>query len=630
MACADAIPEGPAGGPQGDEPRLDFGGPVSITYSTRETAVRGQIVVVTNASADAIEVRVNGLELALDETLRQDGSYRLPVSLPQGTYQLGVRRKGGTTDTSTRQISLVPRLFSDVSVQVGLSRIHDYPGESHSCLPISTGLGWSDFDNDGDMDFYYGNLGSDGILFRNQGDLGSDGLPDFVNATQAAGLAGMENISFVEFVDYDNDGDEDLFLGRWGRDALFQNRLIEDGTATFVDVSAGSGLNGYSQQRTMVGAWGDYDGDGDLDVYVGHHSWCTLNPTSTHQNDHLYRNDGGSFVEVTGYLPSAQNQLRALTFSALWVDYDRDGDQDLIAITDHINDNISRPSLLWRNDGPGASAPDWKFSEIGVPSGLSYPLDPFSKGINAMGLGIGDMNHDGYPDFSYTNIGPNYLVFSDGAGGFTDVSDAAGIRRSRLPWGFDSVTWSSNQFDYDNDGDLDLYYGGGIIYEPAPDSVPNAFFENDGTNHFTERTWAAGLDDYNSGKGAAMIDLDRDGFLEFAVHNYAGPLRIYHNNAPELGNTNHWIFITLEGQGGAGKTNRDAIGAIVSLTTPDEVTQTCFHTTRPALGGGGERGCHFGLGSNTSISALEILWTTGVTTTPSVPAVDQRVHFVEP
>jgi hypothetical protein len=236
-----------------------------------------------------------------------------------------------------------------------------------------------------------------------------------------------------------------------------------------------------------------------------------------------------------------------------------------------------------------------------------------------MGLALGDVDGDGFVDLAFSNIGPNVLMLNKGDGTFENVSVAAGIERTHYPWGRVSITWATHLFDHDNDGDLDLYYSAGTIKAPGP--VSDAFFDNVGDATFVDLTWESALADPAHGKSSALGDFDRDGAWDLVTTAWADELRVWRNQAAG----NHYLDVDLVGRAG----NRDALGAIVELTT-DMGTQTCFHTQRPALGAGGDTACHFGLGGDTEVTTLRIVWPEGTVQNARPPAVDQRIAFAHP
>ena len=356
-------------------------------------------------------------------------------------------------------------------------------------------------------------------------------------------------------------------------------------------------------------AFGDYDGDGDLDVYEINHAFCFPQAGSeVRARDHLFENIGSSYVERTDWLGDAPI-LESVGFSAAWLDTDRDGDQDLIVINDHVGGQIGFPNAHWRNDGPSESG--WTFTEVGEQTGAAV------RGVNGMGLAYGDLNDDGYVDFAFTNIGANKLLLSRGDGTFEDISAAAGLERASQPWGRQSITWAVHLPDIDNDGDLDMYVTGGRIKGDLP--VVDGLFENVGAQSFEERTWSSGMIDPEHGKASALVDFDRDGRLDIVTTAWANPVRAYRNS---VSSGHHWVTFELEGRG----SNRAAIGAIVELEAGGR-TRTCFHGQRPSLGGGSDPACHFGLGDVSVIDALRVQWPDGTTDTLPPPDVDQRMRI---
>ncbi len=414
----------------------------------------------------------------------------------------------------------------------------------------------------------------------------------------------------ASFVDLEGDGDLDLYVGRRGENRLFLNRLAESGEATFEEVGATLGLV-VDSQRTMGAAFGDYDGDGDLDLYEVNHAFCFPQADSeVRARDHLFENVEGRFVERTAWLDAPV--LDSVGFSAAWLDTDRDGDVDLVVINDDVGGDIGQPNAHWRNDGPAQDG-TWQFTDVAAETGLAIP------GVNGMGLAYGDLDDDGFVDLAFTNIGPNRLLLSRGDGTWDDVSEEAGIERGMLPWGRQSITWAPHLLDADNDGDLDLYVSGGRI--KGPGLVVDGIFENLGAERFEERTWSSGMADPGHAKASALVDVEGDGGLDVVTTAWGESLRVYRNVlAPRTGN--HWLSVELH-QGGA---NADALGAIVTVEAGGR-TRTCFHSQRPSLGGGSPHACHFGLGATLRIDALSVEWPDGVETTHEVLSIDQQVRI---
>jgi len=599
-------------------PSGDTGANVQILTASTVGTPGGRVYVLTAGDASQIEVSIDGkLSPSVPYTAGLS-MVTVPAEQPLGAAMLATHGNGDRVPGDQRVVEIVAASFRRVERQTGLQFEHDVTVWSDGCAQALTGVGFADIDGDGDLDAFVGNLGAPGTFFRNLGDTDGDALPDFVEDTAAAGLGGIDLVAAVSFADFDNDGDPDLFVGRRGRNVL----LIND-AGVFSDVTDAMGLIP-SEQRTMGGGWGDWDGDGDLDLFVSNHAWCfpTRNEAVDHKNaDHFYRNDGDFFTELTSLFPDDAGQMSGrFGFVSLFVDYDRDNDQDLFVIND-IVPNGGR-SIVWQNQGP-----DQGFAMVALApdSGFSPVPDAGTKSPNLMGVDVGDLNDDGRPDFAYSNIGHNGLVLSSSSSEdeWVDGAEVGGVWRFELPWYARSITWATHLFDYDNDGDLDLMYIGGELRGNQPQ--PHAFFENRGDNTFVDRTWQAGLESHGHGKASALLDLDGDGLLEMVVANWAGTLEVYRNDLAALGNRNHWLQVDLRGDGVA--VSRDAFGAIVELTDPGGRVQTCFRNPRPSLSSTGDPMCHFGLGSSADPVSLRVVWPDGAIGDHADIAADQRIEI---
>lgn len=592
--------------------------PPGIVLSSEVAARGGWLYLVVEAPITSLALDLDGVDLGEpDERIPSDepvGVWRVPDDTALGPATLSLRWIDHPNVPTDAAIEIVEPRFVDVAQPTGLAQIHDVTGSPEDCAQSHTGVAVGDYDADGLPDLYVGNVGSEGRLHHNGGNIDADPLPDFEDVTDLAGLDGVDSVGMATFVDLEGDGDLDLFIGRRGTDRMFENLLVPDGVATFVDVTSAVGLDLYSQ-RTMGAAFGDYDGDEDLDLYVVNHAWCFPGNGEALAEDHLYRNDGGVFVERTADLGVGAGI--SVGFSAAWVDIERDGDQDLIVINDDVGGAVGDPNEVWRNDGPGGAG-EWSFTDVSAASGVAIPE------VNGMGLALADVDGDGFVDLAFSNIGANVLMLNDGSGSFVDVSESAGIQRTLLPWGRNAITWGTHLWDHDNDGDEDLYFTGGAIVIPGP--LSDAFFDNAGDGTFVELTWESALADPAHGKASALVDLDRDGAWDLVTAAWGDDLRVWRNQAVPA--VHHFVDIELRGRLG----NREAIGAIVELTSPGR-EQTCFHTQRPSLGAGGELACHFGLGVETEVTALQITWPDGTVQAidpAALPAIDARTGYDHP
>lgn len=490
-------------------------------------------------------------------------------------------------------------LFTDVAAATGAQLEHR---GAAPVMPLGGGVAFGDYDNDGWLDIYVTNQGGSNALYRNQGD------GTFVDQAAAAGVTAPDAIgSGALFGDYDNDGWRDLYVVNLGGNLLFHN----NGNGTFTDVTdaAGVGDEGFGQSAV----WGDYDNDGWIDLYVVNH----MGPDDS--ADRLYHNEGnGQFRDVSSLLSA---HLRAAAgFAASFVDYDDDGDVDLYVVND-VTFGDHRENVLWQNEGPGQDGL-WRFRDVSTRARANIAL-------NGMGLAVGDFDNDADQDFAMTNIGPNVLLANTGRGQFQDISQAAGIRRERLPGDREPLTWCALSFDYDNDGWLDLFLCGSPL--DKGDGLPSALFHNlqDGGT-FADVSDQSGMTGEYWTRAGAYGDFDRDGAVDFYVVNYDQPAALYHNNNVHNNNVGaNWLTVRLAGV----LSNRDALGAKVRLTTIDQsgVGQTQVRQIQSggSLGAGNDIAAYFGLGNAAMVERLEIDWPSGLTQVLTDLPINRAISVTE-
>ena len=508
--------------------------------------------------------------------------------------------------------------FADVSAKAGIDFVHSVPRAL--VFPLGGGVVVFDHDGDGLDDIFIANMRQPNALYRNNGDAtftdiaAQAGLDDALSETNGGCAA-----------DYDNDGDQDLYTTIHGANKLFRN----NGAGTFEDVSAAT-IDGYDDKRRFSGcAWGDYDGDGRLDLIVVSHLGEVGEDLLTHRDFgvalrglSLFHNEGGRFANVTGLLgdtsgPSMGGEagnVYGAGFQPAWFDYDEDGDLDLYVVND-LGREI-HPNVLWRNDGPGGDG--WKFEDVSIAMDASVRMD-------GMGLAIGDYDLDGRFDIFLTNINDNVLLRNPGGGKpFVDVAPEAGAeigllgRRPRIAWGAMFV-------DYDNDADEDLYVVSGYLDAPQPRNSkeqPNALLRNNGDGTFADVSGSSGADDDGIGRGGAYIDFDQDGCLDMIVVNYGQPARLFRN---ECDTGNSWLVVRTHGTTG----NRDAIGAHITAATGG-TSQIRLISGGSSSMGQNMMAAHFGLGEAAQVDSLTIRWPGGrVQTITDVP-VNQVLQVTEP
>ncbi|MFQ5859648.1 MAG: CRTAC1 family protein [Anaerolineae bacterium] len=434
------------------------------------------------------------------------------------------------------------------------------------------GTAWFDYDNDGDLDLYAVNDGPN-ALYRNNGD------GTFTDVAKEAGADNPVSAMGVSVADYDNDGDLDLYVTNiYWPNALLRN----NGDGTFTDVAEHAGVT--DRHFAAGSAWGDYDGDGWVDLYVAHY---------LREANVLYHNNGdGTFTDVS--LQTRTNDA-GYGFQPLWTDYDMDGDVDLYVIND-FTDNV-----LYRNEGGG------RFTDVTVATGTA------AVG-GGMGGAVGDYDNDGDFDLFITQFEEDTLLANTG-GIFSDLSFKADVANPLIGWG-------TEFFDYDNDGDLDLFVNNGFIMDNSRErEEPNALYRNDGEGSFSDVAPALGLDIRNVGRGAAFGDYDSDGDLDMYVCNIDRPGILYRNDG---GNSNHWLMVRTVGAA----SNRAGIGAKVWVTAGDrrqvrEVRSGSSFLSHNSLD------VHFGLGRYTGPVTVEIRWPSGIGQTLTNVRVDQLLTVTE-
>ena len=534
----------------------------------------------------------------------------LKISWPSGIVQTLTNVPANQMLTVTEE-STPPSgdLFTDVSSAMGVNVTHD--GWEVGGMGIGTGAAWFDYDNDGDLDLYMTMRNGPNKLFRNDG--GS-----FTDVAAAAGVADASHDgSGVAIADYNNDGCRDIYLANSDEDVLFRNNC--DGTFTDVTNTPGSDLSVMQQARGASASWGDYDGDGLLDLYVANHAVLDGNvaPGGTARQqaqDYLFRNNGDdTFTDVSAMLLGVDRE--GMSFIGAWTDYDLDGDLDLYLIKDCPFSGTG-PMRLWRNDGGTNGATDWTFTEVSAAANADWCQ-------NGMGIAVGDYDRDGDQDFFFTDDGNNgdgsptragtILLKNDGDGTFSDGTNAAGVSSELFSWG-------ANFFDYDLDGRQDLYMAAGRVFqEQVPDA--NILWRNTGSS-FTNVSAGSGVNDPDHGRTPIYGDYDGDGDPDLFLVNHGGPAKLFRN---DNSNGNRWLIVDLVGT----VSNRDGIGSRIAVTTPDGVTQTFETRSGSSLGGGDDIGAYFGLGSNTSISSIQITWPAGTVQTLNGIAVNQRLTVTE-
>ena len=517
-----------------------------------------------------------------------------------------------------------PGIFIESAAETGLAFTHVNGATGQYYVPEQMGAGVAlfDYDNDGDLDVFVvqgGPLDSSAPastpnypisrLFRNDLTRGPDGKPrlHFTDVTAHAGVGLRAYGMGVAVGDYDNDGDLDLFITSFGPDYLLRN----NGNGTFTDVTSDAGVSDllWSTSATFL----DYDRDGDLDLFVANYLDFTLagNKICTDASGardycgpRTYRPAPDRLYRNDGNghftdVTEAAGIARADGAGLGVVADDYNGDGWL----DLYIANDATPNQLWINHRDGT------FVDEGPLSGAA--LNAAGNPEGSMGIASGDFDGDGDEDLFVTNIiGETFALYrNDGSGNFEDARVATGIAALTS-----SVTgFGADWFDYDNDGWLDLFVANGAVNviesqrgQPNPFRMKNQLFHNSGDGRFTDASALGGAAFARAeiSRGAAFGDIDNDGDTDIVVTTSGGPVRLLLNRGTA---GSHWIDISLRDSPG----NRFGVGARVGVERAGKPTLwRRVHTDGSYLSASDIR-THVGLGHSSSIGSVLVQWLDG-------------------
>jgi hypothetical protein len=496
--------------------------------------------------------------------------------------------------------------FTDATKEAGIDARHSFGDDDLSNIVEGTGAGatFFDFDGDGWLDIYLlngcwlsevndnrgrkyrGKLSN--TLLRNQ----RDGT--FADVTERAGVGDMGYGVGSSAADFDSDGDLDLYVLNYGKNAFFRN----NGNGTFTDISRESGLD--NPQWSLSAPWFDYDGDGDLDVYVVNYlkydagkfrSYYAAagypGPLSYEGSpDTLYRNNGdGTFTDVTKEAGVYNADGRGM--SAAVADLDNDGRLDVYVANDAMG------NYFYRNKGDGT------FAEDGLYRGMAFGEG--GQGVSSMGPAVGDVDRDGRLDIYIPDMGYGCLLMNRGDY-FEDRT-----ARSKLTVICGQYTgWGGVLFDYDNDGSLDIFVANGNAHHEYPEE--DVLARNDGAGTFSDVAPQSGTYFRRKyvGRGSTCGDYDNDGDLDLLVVNLNDSPRLLRNDSV---NTGHWLMVDTRLSGG----RTTAIGTRVTVKTG---TQTQLRDIMPVTGylSQADGRAHFGLGKKQQVDEVVVRWPDGSTT----------------
>lgn len=456
------------------------------------------------------------------------------------------------------------------------------------------GCSFVDLDGDGVLELYVVMANAQpNYLFQYQ-----PAGPQFIDIASGSSCADTRDGRGVVWADYDNDGDPDVFVSTWNAG----NRLYQNGgSGNFTDVTAAAGMS-YTG-RCESAAWADYNNDGWLDLFV-----CNYGRQNETYPNRLYVSDGdGTFTEVAAAAGVDDPNKPAL--ACAWIDYDNDHDLDL-----YIAYDKDRGNTLFRNNGNGTFTDVTSDTHLKADMNDLIVVDQFlgtrSLPMNGMGIAIADYDNNGYLDLFITNVPPgsslpiasgHALLRNNGNGTFNEVGAQLGVRANA--WG-----WGAAFFDYDNDGNDDLYITHGQ-FVPGEFSI-NAFFRNNGGTFSADMAGALGIDDDGNGFGMCVGDYNNDGFIDIFVHNQENVANTTSKLYENVPNSNHWIKIRPVGT----TSNRDGIGAVIRVTTGTK-TQVKDVRSGSSYLSNNSRDVHFGLANSSIVNQIQVTWPSGIVDT---------------
>jgi hypothetical protein len=523
----------------------------------------------------------------------------------------------------------IHQAFTDVTEESGITFKYNFGDYTYENILESSGSGVTilDYNGDGWMDLYMLNgTYLEGIsdvegrvfentpnhLYRNNGD------GTFTEVAESVGVDDRHWSMAAGTLDYDGDGDTDIYLLNYGPNVFYRN----NGDGTFTDIAGQIGLkgpdmlNGFTKWSVGVAFW-DYNNDKRVDMMVGNFLAFNpeyVSPTTPDMMPHPSEYKGqasmmymqqpdGTFREVTEDLNMLYPDSKCMGLTVY--DYDDDGDLDMFQGNDH------QLNFLFRNDG------DLKFTEIAVAAGVAANDEGSPTG--SMHGSIGDIDGDGAIDLLVTDLKYGAMYRNLGDGVFEDVTRQSGIAHNFSGKG----QWAAAMFDYNNDGDIDIFTANGtaeelILQKPL-------LLDNDGKGNF--KNTGANLHPYfntkRSGRAAATWDFDNDGDLDIVVSHIdlqASPVLLRN----DIGNTNNWLGITLKGNNGPAS----AIGATVTLYTQDKVQVKINQWATSYLSYNDPR-ILFGIGNEDTIRKLHIRWPDGSEETYIDIDINQYITIIQ-
>jgi hypothetical protein len=571
--------------------------------------------------------------LVVASLLTAPSAFALQASLPPDGAKAQLAPSGKATTTA------VPAPRSRISFEDLIERSgirfqlkNSISPQRYSIETMLGGVAVFDYNNDGLLDIFFTNGAAIpslektdpsywNRLYRNNGD------GTFTDVTEQAGVKGVGYSMGVAAGDYDNDGFVDLYITGVNRNQLLHNN--GDGTFTDVTDKAGVGgtIAGYGKPWAVAAGWFDSTNSGRLDLIVINYldydianaKLCSIGSARTYcapgnfkgTPNILYRNNGdGTFTDVLA--SSHIGQYVGKGMGLAFADYDNDG------FTDIFVSNDTSPNFLLHNNGDGT------FKDVALEQGVAYTSN--GSFVAGMGAEFRDLNNDGLPDIFHTAMfGDTFPLYKNTGTQFDDVTDVSGV----TAFSHRMTAWGTGAFDFDNDGQKDLFTAGGAILDTEmevlhrPTLQPDGLLRNNGNFNFTDVSATAG-DAFLSPRlhrGAAFGSFNNDGKIDIVVSTINDRPQLLMNRTT---NGNHWIILKLMGT----KDNRDGLGTKVKITTAEGV-QYNHATTAVGYSSSSDKRVHFGLGKAAMIDKIELSWPTGVKQVLTHVKADQVLTVVE-
>jgi hypothetical protein len=529
-----------------------------------------------------------------------------------------------TTDASRQRNNI---RFTDITRKAGIGFRYTFGDYTYKNILESSGSGITvfDFDNDRLMDLYLMNgtyiegisdregkvfMNTRNRLYKNKGDgtfteVAASAHVDDSNWSMAAGA-----------IDFDNDGDQDLFLLNYGPNVFYRN----EGNGTFTNITGSTDLagpeklNGFTKWSIGVGFL-DYNNDGLLDAMVGNFLAFDpdyISPAAPDQMPHPSEYKGqasmlyeqmpyGRFTDVTEKMRLYYPDSKCMGLTVY--DYDGDGDLDIFQANDH------QLNFMFRNDKV-------LYTEVGVESGVA--ANSSGRGTGSMHGTIGDVDGDGLIDLLVVDLDYGALYRNLGNGLFEDITESSGIAAPLAGKG----AWGAALFDFDNDGDLDIVTANGTAEELIL-QYP-LLLENDGKGHFRDagREYGSYFSTKRSGRGLVVWDFDNDGDLDITISHVdleASPALLRNDG----GNLNNWLGLYLVGEKAS-----SAIGAKVTVTAGGKKRVFVNQWATSYLSNNDPR-LHVGLGKIKKVDLIDIVWSDGIRESIHDIASNQYITIVQ-